>query len=351
MTTRFKQFVAILIGGWGIAATPSSGAVVTITDCTNDTHITTTSSATRIEIGGDDLVLRCALTPLPGTDAVRIAAHDVTIDGPDGSIRADGTGGAINIQASGMFSANDTELVASNNNGNLDIEAVGDMSFDAASLTVGLPGDGDRLRVECTGEVPKCRIQASDATWKARKMFVTGVGDIELSSMALVTNSPIDKITITSTMGNVDLAGTGCESSPVCGNQCDPGGGGGSCGVNISMGVEGDLEISAFGFVDLKFATVLVAQNIHITSGVGAGPASVPAQIETNSATLRNDFGKKGEIVLLADETLETIDISNAILVDDDPSPSTPDVAELNGCEVTPRTPCPNVVGTPALDG
>lgn len=62
-------------------------------------------------------------------------------------------------------------------------------------------------------------------------------------------------------------------------------------------------------------------------------------------ASIRNDFGKRGDITIVADEGTKTINICGTTLVDDGP-----DVATLNNRSTEPHTGFNNVVGTPDVD-
>lgn len=342
------------VTGLALAAVLVAGApavAVTITDCANDPNIVKQggTDTTRIEVAPDDLILECALTPHSGTDKILIEAANIIIQGPAGRIAANGTGTAIRITATGTFTAIDTVLESSNSNSSVDIVTGGDILFAGTTVAVGGVGSGgDQLLITCTDAAPDCTITATASSFKSRELDMIAVGDITLSGVTITTNSPRDRTEIISLNGNV-LAGTGA-TAPQQVNKC-----GGTTNPiqtpNVILGgPESDLVIQAFGFVDLSGSRITVAQNIFVMSGVGGGAASVPAFIDVTAAAIRNDIGKKGEIEMTADETLEDILVDAVILIDDDDSASVNDVSELNGCEVVPRGPCPNVVGTPATD-
>jgi len=326
-------------------ATPAAAALVTITDCAADPHIAVNlgDNSTRIEIPGDDLVLACTLAPFPGTDRVVIIARNVTVQGPAGALSATADAKAIDITASGTFTAVDTAITSSGNNSDLEIQAAGSMLFERSTVDVGGSTSGDTLRITCTGASPDCTLTAHETTFESRLTYLTAVGDITFTAVRLLSHSPRDYIRVVSTHGNVIAGSRGTSGLACCG--------GGKREPNVAVsGNEGNLLISAFGSIDVSGANILVAEFITFTSGVGAGAATVPATIDVTDASVRNDFAKDGEIVMTADEGLATITITNAILVDDDPSAGVHDVAELNGCEQLPRSTCPNVVGTPTID-
>jgi hypothetical protein len=351
---RRGRYVALALAAVGVAAAPATAAVVTVTDCVNDAHIVVQNGTdtTRIEVGADDLVIACPLEPLGGTDGIVLAGANVTIQGPAGRVAADGSGTSVRITASATFSAIDTVLEATDGNGAMDIIAVGNILFEGTTVTVGATGaGGDLLLITCTGAAPDCTITASASSFKSREVDIIAVGDIILGGVTITTNSPRDRVEIISLHGNVD-AGTGTtaqgQQGPV--NKCLGGTDPISTPNVILGGPESDLLIQAFGFVDLSGSRITVAQNIDVMSGVGGGAASVPAFIDLTGAAIRNDVGKRGEIVMVADETVETITIEDVLLIDDDESAGVNDVSELNGCEVVPRAGCPNVVGTPSVD-
>jgi hypothetical protein len=317
----------------GVLTVPAFAATVTVTDCVSDPHIVVNpgTDTTRIDAASDDLVLACALSPLGGTHRVALDARNITVQGPAGRVSASGDTKAIVITASGTFSAVSAAIESTNGNGEAEITAGGDMTFDGTTVAVGsATSGGNVLTIACSDLLPPCKLTASDSTFKSRIIRMTAVGDLTLSEVAVTTNSPRDLIFITSSAGNVKLGG-------VCG------------GNSVASGNEGELRVSAFGYVDLSSANVLVAEEIEVTSGVGPGPSPVPAYIDLSGASIRNDFGKPGEIVILADEGLATIDVEGAVIIDDDQVPG--DVAELNGRESLPHTGHNNVVGTPETDG
>jgi hypothetical protein len=355
---RALLLVGLLVLGLGRSA---AAAVVTVTDCVNDPHLSTVSSSTHLDVGSDDLVLACALAPLPGTDHVAIDGHDITIQGPAGSVTGDSTQ-ANHITATGKFTATNTSIDNTDGNGGIDIESVGDLMVTDSNFTTGnVQSGGDLMLLSCSGTSPKCLVTISDSNLTGRHIRVEGVGDVTLSKTKVVTQSPTDLIRITSFMGNVNIGNGGSGSGDCCGM----GGGGGNTFVG---GNESNFYVRAFGKIDAQGANVLVAELICLRSGVSnfgaegacdacdknapsSSPASVPATIDVTDASLRNDFAKPGEIEICADETRSTITLTGATLIDDNTS-QVNDVSELNGCEQVPRTspPCVNLIGTPATD-
>lgn len=327
---------------------------VTVTDCANDPNIVVHggTDTTRIEVAPDDLIIECALAPLGGTDKIVLEAANITIQGPTGRVSANGTGTAIRITVSDTFTALDTAIESSNGNSSVDIVTGGDILFGGTNVTVGSAGSGgDQLLITCTGAAPDCTITAVGSTFKSRELDMVAIGDIMLAGVTITTNSPRDRVEIISLNGNVDAGINATAPQQPPGNKCGGGGTGPVTTPNVILGgPESDLLIQAFGFVDLSGSRITVAQNVFVMSGVGGGAASVPAFIDIAAAAIRNDIGKRGEIEMTADETIETILAAAVLLIDDDDSASVNDVSELNGCEVVPRGPCPNVVGTPSTD-
>src|SRR5262249_13657159 len=152
-----------------MAGVPAS-ATVTVTDCGTDPHVTVVAGTTRLDTGGDDLVLRCNLTPRPGTTRVAISAADVSIERPGGGASAGGASKAVAITASGDVKVNNATLAATNGNGSLEILAVGTIDLQSATITVGSPNSGgDSLKLTCTGTQPACQISSLNSNLKSRQ--------------------------------------------------------------------------------------------------------------------------------------------------------------------------------------
>jgi len=353
---------AVVLGFALVAASAAEAAVITVTDCVNDPHIVAVvgTHVTTLDVGSDDLVLHCALTPLAQTDHFDVSGHDVTIEKP-GSASA-GSISTNSVTATGTLTVSESTVSSTDTNGRLLLQAAGDVSFVDSTIEVGdATHDGDLLTVTCTGTSPKCTITGTGSTLKSRHIEIEAQGDVVFSASSLLTNSPIDTITIRSDMGNVIL---GVNSHGGGNTDC--------CSVNarndgdsVVSGNEGNLYILAFGRIDLSGSNIVVAEDICGRSGVddvpalsrsdacgpcpGAGAmATVPADIDLSTASIRNDIGKPGDIVFCADETRATIDIDQSLLIDDDVNG--PDLSELNGCATKPRSGCPNVTGTPNVD-
>jgi len=351
-TTRSTRWGALAAGLVLLGAVPSQAAVITVTDCVNDPNIIVQAGTdtTRIEVGAHDLVLACALAPLGGTHKLVLSGTNITLQGPAGTLMASGSGLAIDIAASATFTAVDSAIEAPNGNAAVDVVAGGDILFEGTSVKVGATGSGgDLLLIECTGAAPDCTVTARNSSFKSRELDMYAVGDINLSGVTITTNSPRDRTEIISFNGNVNAGAMALPQQPpasACLNV-DPD----TTQPNVILGgPESDVLIQAFGYVDLTSIRITVAQNIFVISGAGGGMAGVAAYIDVTAAQIRNDIGKKGEIVMTADETSEVITVNGVLLIDDDESAGVNDVAELNGCEMVPRAGCPNVVGTPATD-
>ena len=308
----------------GLTAPSLHAAVVTVTDCVNDSHIQVNlgTDQTKIDVGADDLVLDCALTPLSGTHRIQLAARNMTIRG---DVIASGATNAVHIDASGTFTATGVTIQSANNNGDMNITVAGDMTFTDATVIVGqdLTNGGDTMNITCAGTSPDCTINATNSTFKSGNLFITSVGDILMRTTHIITVSPRDDSRIESTHGNV----------------CLP------CDDDISVGNESSLKIFAFGFIDLPAIKILVAQNITITSGVGAGAASVDAHIDLTGATINNNFGKPGSITITADEGHGQVTILDAIIIQEGPG-----VATINDRSTLPHQGFNNIVGVPQID-
>lgn len=320
MIRRTLLALALVIAG----VSSSHAAVVTITDCTNDPHIQVSlgNDQTKIDVGADDLVLNCALSPLSGTHRIQLTARNMTIKG---DVIASGATSPIRIDASGTFTATGVTIHSSNNNGDMDITAAGDMTFTDSTVIVGtdLTNGGDTLNITCTNAAPDCTINATNSTFKSGNLFITSVGDILMRTTHIITVSPRDDSRIESTHGNV----------------CLP------CDDDISGGNESNLRILAYGFVDVPAIKILIAENITITSGVGNGAASVDAHIDLTGATINNNFGKTGSITITADEGHGQVTILDAIIIQEGPG-----VATINGRSTLPHQGFNNIVGVPQID-
>jgi hypothetical protein len=305
-------------------ATAGRAAVVTVTDCAADPHIQVNlgTDSTKIDVTPDDLVLQCALMPLNGTHRIQLAAHDITING---DVIASGATSAVQINAGGKINANGVTIQSSNNNGDMAITSVGDMTFVDSTVIVGpdLTNGGDTMNIECTGTSPACTITSTNSTFKSGNLFVTAVGDILMRTTHIISVSPRDDIHIESTHGNV----------------CLP------CDDDISGGNESNLRVLAFGFIDMPAIKILIAENIVITSGVGAGAASVDAHIDLTGATINNNYGKMGAITITADEGLAQVTILDAIIIQEGSG-----VATINDRSTLPHQPFNNIVGVPQID-
>ncbi len=321
-----------------LAATTAPAAVVTITDCVNDPHIQLLfgTETLRIDVGTDDLVIQCHLQPLPGTDRIVLDANNITIDGAaGGKLSAFSPTNAVDINAKGTFTATDTELISSNNNGEMNIDSVGDQVYDNVQIIVGsADSGGDELQITCTGTspAPGCKITVTDSDFKGgRHMRITAVGDIEARNTFFHTNSPTDFIIIRSLNGSV----------------CMP------CDVRTMTGNEGFLIIEARCFVDLPQSKIFASENIFITSGIDGAPfgtntCDAGTFIDLRGATVSNQAGKPGEIVITANEGNSEVLIQDAILIDEENGIL--DVSEINFREQLPHEGFNNIVGTPAVD-
>jgi hypothetical protein len=305
-----------------ILAAPVSGqaATVTVTDCTT-APVETRGRATVLDVRPDDLVLQCALAPLPGTQRILVRANDITVDGPAGGISSPFKGRSIDVRADGALTILNASLDGANSNARMRLRAATGITIDSSILSVrGADKPGRELRIECRGAGCVTNICAS--TLEAGRIRITGDGDIIGDFSTLRSESPRDRIWVTSVEGNVLF-----------------------CGVQMLGDVEGSIRVRACGDIDLTQGVLAIGRNIDIEAGLcGTG------QVILNAASLRNDFGKKGDIEITAAGGAGQVDITGATLIDDDKSVSTTDVSEINGREETPHEGFNNTVGTPNLD-
>src|SRR5262245_44095136 len=90
---------ALVLGALGALLSPVSAAVVTVTDCAAP-PVVAHGRTTSIDVGTDDVVLRCALVPLPGTGRLTMRANRITVAGPDGTLSTPTDKLAIRLKAS-----------------------------------------------------------------------------------------------------------------------------------------------------------------------------------------------------------------------------------------------------------
>lgn len=312
---HFIRPQVIALGVLLLAAPVARAAVVTIVDCAADPHIQVDKMGNAtIDVGTDDLELQCnpEATTTEGVLTVRGADIEITsvVSFPHISVSA---GGDLALLGAGLEA---TDMMAV-----LSIEAAGDMTIELASVRTGDEHRGGRnLTMVCTE--PGCTITARRTRIDGRRITIMAEGDIAFGLVQVTTRGPQDEITVVSRDGSAMISG---------------------CGNVFRSGEGGRMEMVVAGGIDLAFAKILVAEDIVLTSG--SGPDPVDATIRLVGATVRNDSGKRGDIVVVADEGSQQIDISGAVLVDDDG-----DVAELNGREQLPHEGNNNVVGQPDID-
>jgi hypothetical protein len=294
-------------------------AVVTVTDCTAP-PVEAHGGTTRIEIGADDLVLACALQPLPGTAKVRIRANRVTIQGPTGGISAPGKGNAVDVRAAADIVVQSAALEAGNGNGAIRLRAITGLDVENAVLTTGGADKGGRqIQLQCTGD--DCPLVLEKSNLVGRNIKVRVKGPITSILNTVVTRGPRDLIDVRTANGSALLC---CDTWD--GKQ------------------EAVARVQAAGDVDLQQSSIVVGEDIWVTSGTsGAG--------DTNlfQARLDNDFGKKGEITVSAAKGAGQVNIDQATLVDDDVR-KPDDVSKINGRETLPHQGFVNIVGTPDVD-
>jgi len=303
-----------------IVAGPLSGtaAAVTVTDCTAAGPAVAKGKTTVLDVRPDDLVLQCALTPLPGTERIQVRANSITIDGPAGSIASPFKGRSIDVRADADIVVTNSVLDAANGNARLRLRSETGINVTGSILTAGdITRPGRELRVECrdTG----CPINLASSTLLAARVRVFAQGDITGDATIVQTASPRDRITVRSFGGSVVF-----------------------CNVDLLGDVEGHMLVQAAIDVDLTGSELSIGRNITVIAGTG--------NVLLTGATLRNDFGKRGEIVVEANGGAGQVEIGNATLIDDDKSASDNDVSEINGREETPHEGNNNTVGTPNLD-
>lgn len=298
----------------------SHAATVTVTDCTTAGPVQVQGRTTVLDVRPDDLVLQCALIPLGSTQRIRVRANNITIDGPAGGITSSFKGRAIDVRADGHLSLTTATIEANNSNARVRLQSETGFTILDSIVAVGGVKPGRELRIECRGAA--CAMNLCQSTIEAQRVRITIDGDMTVDGALIRARSPRDRIEIESKNGNIQF-----------------------CGGRVLGDVEGRIMIDACGDIDLTQAEVATGRNISIDAGLcGAG------QVILTEASVRNDFGKRGEIEITAAGGAGQVDITNATLIDDDRSASQSDVSEINDREQTPHEGFNYTVGTPSLD-
>lgn len=304
---------------WGL--TTVARAEVVVTDCAADPHLSIAIGATVLDAGGDDLTVRCALSPKPGTERVILRGRAIRIAGPEGSVYSSGRGRTIQMIGTAVALEN-TTIEADRGNASVRLSA-GDGGFRVRNslVTVGGAegGSGRELRFECLAGACPLELHRSDLRSHYIRLLATGT--ISATQSTITTRGPRDKILVASAAGDVSLGG---------------------CGVALRANLEGRVQIAGAGNVDLSGAQVGAGRWITVLAANG--------RVSLRGATLRNDYGKRGDIEISAAEDTGTVDIDGATIVDDDRRVRVNDVAKINGRESTPRGQSGTVIGSPALD-
>jgi hypothetical protein len=201
------------------------------------------------------------------------------------------------------------------------LRSVTGFDIDASVLTAGdITRPGRELRIECSGDL--CPLTFSDSTFEAGRIRMLIQGEILGDLSTIRTASPRDRILIRSFQSNVIF-----------------------CDVDVLGDVEGNINVLAFGDIDLTQSTLSIGRDINILAGLGG-----TGQVIMRNTTVRNDFGKPGDIVVEAAGGAGQVDIADATLIDDDKPATVNDVSEINAREEAPHTGFNNTVGTPDLD-
>ncbi len=311
---------------------------MTLTDCVNDPILTTQSKTTKIDVGAEDLTIACALAPIGGTERLAVRAGTITVLGPAGWIEVAGRGPSLRLTAAGQIALRRTAIEATKGNATVFLEALAGIDVEDTRLALGDGVTAGRLlALECTGA--GCPIRLAGATLEGNAIKVIAQGPIDGAPVTFATRGPRDRLEIRSLGDDVRLgtaAGVGAGGGAAA-DKCNGVGGGGGGGAG---GNEARAIVAAAGDVVLDGFTIRVGQFIDV---IACGTVSL------RSATLRNDHGKRGDIVVTAAGGAGQVDIEGATLIDDDDKRA-PDVSEINGRETLPHTGFNNVVGTPTLD-
>ena len=343
MRTILKSAViAVVLGALVVLATCASAAVVTITDCLADPHLDTVSTTTRIDVGADDLVVKCALAPIGNTEHLTLAANRITVEGPSGMLAAPGKSPSIRMKARADIVLTHATLESTNGRGGFNLQAVTGITVTDSVLSISDPPNfGRQMEFSCTGAL--CAINLSGSSLRGHSVKITADGTISGTGFSVQNGSGRPHFDVRSLHGDVVFGNGATSGGPsIGGPKCSgPGGGGG--GVNGTN--EGRARLFVCHNVDLTGFTIKTGRFIIIEGGLcGSGTVNL------TDATLNNDFGKPGDIVVTAAGGAGQINITGATLVDDDTPFHLPDVSSLNGREATPHTGFNNVIGVPNVD-
>ncbi len=176
-------------------------ATVTITDCATDAHCQVQNKRTTIDVPNDTVVLAGAITPLPGSDIVRVFAPAIVVDGASGgSISATGKQKAIELDATGSILVTG-DLLSSDANGRIVITAVQMVKIEGP-LDVESAADID---IECTGN--NCPVVLTNAHFKGNRIFITADGNIIWDGNQTELFSPRDLFKLRSKKGSIERSG------------------------------------------------------------------------------------------------------------------------------------------------
>jgi hypothetical protein len=344
MLRTVKRPFAVLVLGVLVAFTGHRAAagVVTITDCLNDPHLDIFSSTTRIDVGADDLVIQCALVPIGNTEHLTLLANRITVQGPSGTVAAPGKSPSIRMKARADIVLTDTTLESTNGRGGFNLQAVTGITATNSVLSISDPPDfGRQMSLSCTGAL--CPIDLSGSSLRGHRIKITADGTVSGTGFNVQNGSGRPHFDVRSLHGDVVFGSGATSGGPSNGGPKCTGPGGGGGGVNGTN--EGRARLFVCHDVDLTGFTIKTGRFIIIQGGLcGTGTVNL------TDATLNNDFGKPGEIVVTAAGGAGQINITGATLIDDDAPVNVPDVSSLNGREATPHNGFNNVIGVPNMD-
>jgi hypothetical protein len=312
--------LAAVAGALAGAVVDAAAATVMLTNCAA-APVKTQGSKTVVDVRPDDLVIACALAPLPGTDAILVRANKITVAGPAGGVTANGKGRSIELRADADMTLTSASLDAANGNAKMRLVSETGFTITGTILNVGdATRAGRELRIECDGS--GCPLSLSSSDLRANRIRILTDGPISGDLSTATTSGPRDRISIRSLKGAVNF-----------------------CKVNLLGRNEGNIEVIAFGDVNLTGSELATGRYIDVRAGLGGTGNAI-----LTSATLRNNFGKDGEITVTAAGGAGQIDIAGATLIDDDKPVTINDVSTLNGRQQTPHQGFNNTAGVPGLD-
>ena len=316
MKTRFALLLLLPLPALLTVPPARARAATVVADCTA-APVAAANKMTRIDLPGEDVVVRCPLAELPRTAGIAVVARSIVVDGTaGGAIHAEGKGMAVSLEAAETILLDATSIAAANRNGDVRLRAGAGVT---ATATTALAA-GELLQIECTDA--GCPIELTAVGAAANRLFVLAKGTVGIHPRStLMTHGPTDLIRIVSAAGDV-LAGGGLplvlpdgavpdvlvgferavmlQAAAYCACSRQP-------PNTIVTSLEGSLQIEApAGGIDLAAADVRVGETIDLTAA---------ATVDLTSSSVQNCGPKRGRFRVAGTSCV----VAEATLLDDAP--------------------------------